>query len=232
MTTEPINAETSATNTEAGEQQQTTTTAANPDAVVKQEPTPEDDSTSLTRDVKAEEGKTDAPTEGDAEANKVAPEGAPEKYEFKAPENVSLDEGLLGKYSEVAKELNLSQEAAQKLIDAVAPQMMQRQAEVLKAARAEWKEASQADAEFGGANFAANLSTARKALDTFGTPKLVDLLNKSGLGEHPEVIRFFYKAGKSISEDRIQTGGTAEEPSYRDPATVLYGKTNQQTKGT
>jgi len=47
---------------------------------------------------------------------------------------------------------------------------------------------------------------ARKALETFGTPELRDVLNMTGMGNHPEVIRAFYKAGKAISEDRFVQG--------------------------
>ena len=38
------------------------------------------------------------------------PEGAPEAYEFTPPEGHVLDEGVIGKFSEVAKELNLSEQ--------------------------------------------------------------------------------------------------------------------------
>ena len=81
------------------------------------------------------------------------PEGAPEKYEWAAPEGVTLDESIMGSLSEVAKELNLPQAAAQKLVDKIAPVMAQRQVEQFEALRTEWRQASSSDQEFGGAVF-------------------------------------------------------------------------------
>ena len=46
----------------------------------------------------------------------------------------------------------------------------------------------------------------RKALDAFGTPELKDVLNATGFGNHPEVIKAFYKAGKAISADGFVPG--------------------------
>ena len=142
-------------------------------------------------------------TEGDQGKK---PEGAPESYEFKAPEGVQFDDAVIGAFSEVAKELNLPQDQAQKVLDKMAPVMNARQSEQLEAARAQWAEETKADKEFGGEKLNENLATAKKALDTFGTPEFRALLNESGLGNHPEVIRVFYRAGKAISEDRFVSG--------------------------
>lgn len=142
-------------------------------------------------------------TEGEQEKK---PEGAPESYEFKAPKNVSFDEGVIGAFSEVAKELNLPQDAAQKVLDKMAPVIQARQMEQFEAARNQWAADTKADKEFGGEKLDENLATAKKALDTFGTPEFRALLNESGFGNHPEVIRVFYRAGKAISEDRFVAG--------------------------
>ena len=64
-----------------------------------------------------------------------------------------------------------------------------------------------ADKDIGGDKLAENLSVARKALETFGTPELRDVLNATGFGNHPAVIKAFYKIGQAISEDRFVTGG-------------------------
>lgn len=141
---------------------------------------------------------------------KAAEKVAPEKYEFKAPEGVTLDPEALGEFEGLAKELKLSQEDAQKVTD-IGAKMAQKwaanQAEAIQTAAAEWASTSSADKEFGGENLAENLATSKKALDAFGTPELTTLLNDSRLGNHPEVIRFMYRAGKAISGDRMVTGG-------------------------
>jgi len=54
---------------------------------------------------------------------------------------------------------------------------------------------------------AESLGTAKKALDAFGTPELQTLLNESGLGNHPEIIRFMVRAGRAISQDTFVPAG-------------------------
>lgn len=157
-----------------------------------------------------------AKTEGEQEK----PQGAPDAYEFKAPEGTELDASVIGAYSEVAKELNLSQESAQKVLDKVAPVMAAQQVEALKQANAGWLDATKSDKEVGGEQLDGNLAVAKKALDAFGTPELTKLLNDTGLGNHPEVIRVFYRAGKAISQDRMATGGAAQAP--KSPANILF----------
>jgi hypothetical protein len=137
----------------------------------------------------------------------------PEKYEFRAPEGLRLDDAVLGAFSEVAKELALPQDAAQKVIDKMAPVFAARQAEQLKALSESWVQASVADKEFGGEKIAEHLAVAKKALDELATPELRKLLDETGLGNHPEVIRVFYRAGKRLSEDTVVGGRRTASPT-------------------
>ena len=144
-----------------------------------------------------------------------APEGAPEKYEFNskvtdAPNE--LDPEVLTAFGDVAKELNLPQAAAQKVLDKVAPVIQARQAKVLEDVKAGWVSDSQADKEFGGENLNDNLEVAKTALDAFGNQALKSLLVETGFGNHPEIIRFMYRAGKAISEDSYV--GNSEGADY------------------
>ena len=166
------------------------------------------------------------------------PKGAPEKYEFNdkvadAPE--VLDPDVLTAFGEVAKELDLPQEAAQKVLDKVAPVIQARQAEQVEKARVEWAEDSKSDEEFGGETFNANIEVAKTALNAFGTVPFKQLLSESGLGNHPEVIRFMYRAGKAISEDSYvgnSQGANAKSngipKDFNGIANALYS--NQQNK--
>ena len=165
------------------------------------------------------------------------PEGAPEKYEFNAkvadaPDE--LDPEVLTAFGEVAKDLDLPQEAAQKVLDKVAPVIQARQAKVAEQARADWATESQSDEEFGGENLTANLEIAKSSLNAFGTDAFKSLLSESGLGNHPEVIRFMYRAGKAISEDGYvgnSQGANAKggiPKDFNGIADALYS--NQQTQ--
>lgn len=132
------------------------------------------------------------------------PQGAPDKYDFKATKGAEqFDAKVLDAYSGIAKKLNLTQEGAQELLDTVAPVMHQRQQEQLQAIRTEWEQKTRTDKELGGDKLPENLGVAKKALDRFGSPELVAWLKETGLGNHPELIRAFYRAGLQISEDKF-----------------------------
>ena len=179
----------------------------------------------------AEPAKVEAPVGDKTETEAAKPASSPEKYEFKAPEGREFDPEVIANFTEVAKELNLTTDAAQKILDKMGPTLASRQESQIKAIRQEWVASSKADAEFGGEKLASNLATAKKALDTFGSAELRTLLNTSGLGDHPELIRFMYRAGKSISEDSFvggaPTNGKPKGPmTFDDAANALYPSTS------
>lgn len=168
----------------------------------------------------------DPPVAADPPADPPKPaEGAPEKYEIKAPEGAEYDATFLETYSDAARELDLTNEKAQAFLDKLAPVVRQQQQARIDAIRNEWTESSKIDKEFGGDQLKPNLAIAKAALEKFGTPELKDLLYKSGLGDHPELIRFFYRAGKAISPDNFvggHTEGKVGPASYNDYADKLY----------
>jgi hypothetical protein len=160
--------------------------------------------------------------------------GAPEAYELKANvDTFAIDEQIGSAFQEIAKELDLSNAAAQKVVDKVGPVLAARQLEMHQAATAEWGKQSQSDKEFGGEKLPANLAVAEGALKAFATPELRELLQKSGLGNHPEIIRFMYRAGKAISTDDYvgaSQGSGASRSAPKDMASyanALYS--NQQS---
>lgn len=143
--------------------------------------------------------------------------GAPESYEFAESEQYQVDSQVIDAFKDAAKDLDLSNDAAQKLVDKMAPQIAQRQVEQVQAIQQEWAETAMADKEFGGEKLQENLAVARKAIEQFGTPELNELLQKSGLGNHPEVIRLMYRAGKSISPDTYVGASQGSGPAKGQP---------------
>ena len=170
-------------------------------------------------------------------SDQEAPKGAPETNEFNTKitdESAELDPEVVTAFGEVAKELDLPQDAAQKVLDKVAPVIQAKQAKVLEQVKVDWANDSQADKEFGGENLAENLEIAKKSLDAFGSDSLKSLLHETGFGNHPEIIRFMYKAGKAISEDSYVGNSEGAMSQGADPkdfnsiANALYS--NQQNK--
>ena len=157
------------------------------------------------------------------QGSKAAEPAVPETYDLKMPEGVELDQAAAAEFTAIAKELKLDQAAAQKLAD-VGAKMAQRQVEAHAKLVESWAEQVKTDNEIGGDKLAENLGIARKALEAFGTPALRDVLNATGIGNHPEVIRAFYKVGKAISEDRFVAG--APKGGTDDPAKKLFPNMN------
>lgn len=147
---------------------------------------------------------------------------APEVYDFKAPEGGAFDTQVIEAYSAIAKELDLPQDSAQKILDKVGPVIAARQAEQITAAQTQWAADTTTDKEIGGDKLNENLAVAKQALDKFGTPELHKFLADTKLGNHPEVIRLLYRAGKAISEDKVLTGGRNTPPTTTSKAERLY----------
>jgi hypothetical protein len=119
-----------------------------------------------------------------------------------------MDPGLMDRFTAHAKELNLPADKAQALVsmgaEAVAAQMNALK-EADAARRAEWADQATADKEFGGPKLAENLATAKLAVKELA-PELAGFLDETGLGNHPEMIRFALKAGKLLKADGYVQG--------------------------
>lgn len=156
---------------------------------------------------------------------------APENYAFKAPDGQSFAPDVIGKFGEVAKALDLPQEAAQQILDQVAPALQAQSMQAVSSFYKDigglpetWADQVRADKEIGGDKFADTMSLAAKARDAFGSAELLAVLNKTGLGDHPALIRAFARVGKAISEDTFVSGGSgAKAPASH--ASKLYGTT-------
>lgn len=151
-------------------------------------------------------------------------EGAPEKYEFKPAEGQELDAAALEQFEPIARELNLTNEQAQKMVDLygakIMPMVQQQQVEAWQKTTEQWAADVKADKEIGGDKLTGNLSAAQRALAQFGTPELKEYLEGTGLGNHPELVKAFVKIGKAMSEDGMVDGSNQGQ---RSAAEVLYG---------
>lgn len=194
------------------------------------EPTGQQGSTDTTQTAATTQEPAPAVVEGqqpevkpDGEAPETEPEGAPEAYaDFAIPEGVNLGDGLVDDVKALAKELNLPQAQAQKIIDMGIARTAKFQ-ELFEQERTRWADDVKADKDIGGSKFDATMAASAKAIDAFGTPELKELLKGSGLGNHPEMVRAFAKIGAAISEDKVVTGRVA---ASSDPAKKLFDKSN------
>ena len=149
--------------------------------------------------------------------------GAPETYgDFKLPPTCHVDPDLLGRFHERARHMNLSQHGAQALVDVHLESLetLQRlQHETLLRQQQDWIDAVRRDPEIGGPHMHETLSFAAEAIRRFGSPELREALETTGLGNHPELIRFFVRVGRAVGEGSYVTAGRRDP---RSAAQVLY----------
>lgn len=126
-----------------------------------------------------------------------------------------------------AKENGLSKESAQKLLDSRAAhyaEFKNGQTEFLKTQQTKWLDDSKADKEIGGANWDQSVALAKMPIAKFASPGLKKMLDDSGLGNHPEVIKMFARIGKTMQPDTEidapkSPAAAIEKPAYE----YLYG---------
>lgn len=167
---------------------------------------------------------------GDASDGAASTEPAvPEKYEFKTADGQAIEGEFVGKFEAIAKDLKLPQEAAQRVAQ-LGAEMHQsfaaQQAQSLLDAVQKWESEAAADQEIGGTKLQENLAISKKALAELGTPALADLLEKSKLGSHPEVIRFLVRSGKAISQDSRLVTGARKPTIIESNAQRMYPNMN------
>ena len=141
----------------------------------------------------------------------AAPE-TPVEYAFDLPEGVELDEKGATALTEFAKAKNLSQEDVKDLT-ALYAERVQAQANAFKDMVTGWETEVKKDPEIGGDKLATTITVAKTAIDKYGSPALLGLLDSSKMGSHPEVIKFLHKVGLTLKEDTVVTGKPPVAPA-------------------
>ena len=136
----------------------------------------------------------------------------PETYEFKAPEGITLDADLLAEASPIFKELGLSQDAAQKLVDFYTAKSAKTNESLTKAVddmRAGWREAVANDKDIGSKldSVKIELGRAKDKLPSEVRAAFDDAMNTTGMGDHPGIVKGLYELAKLVNEGTHVTGG-------------------------
>jgi len=147
-------------------------------------------------------------------------------YDLKLPENPLISEEILDEIAGFAKKQGLSNEQAQELVtreNTAVQRYINTQISDFEKMSEQWKSDAQADKEIGGPNFVKNSEMASRAINEFGSEEFKDFLEKTGYGNHPEVIRFCSKIGKLISDDTFIRPGQNTSTEKTDEQ-ILYGE--------
>lgn len=195
--------------------------------------------TTETPAVSGTEAQPDAPKPEGAEAEQAAAEGAegeekpeggeedaqgaPEKYEWNLGEGVEVNEELAGEFEPLARELNLTNDQANKLASEMLPKVQKHMADNWAKQADEWRQQAESDKDFGGPKLKESMADARKVLDAYGSPELTEVLDQTGLGNHPALFRLLASVGRNMKEDQLvkPEAGPAGKLDLTD---AFYGK--------
>lgn len=161
-----------------------------------------------------------AQTPQEASSAKPAPD-APENQppqEIVWPEDVALAPQVQEDFLALIRELEIPVSTAQKLVDFEAGYIRAAQ----QAAQAQQEAWAEEIKQIYGPHWEEEVSRAVRAADIFGGPQLRALLEESGLGNHPVIVRTFNGIGKRISEDNTPLGQAAATGD-KTFAEAMYG---------
>lgn len=159
------------------------------------------------------------------------PTGAPEKYEaFKVPEGLSLEGEQLQAFEALAKEANMTQDAAQAALDMGAKAVQDAMSAADQAYTdqvAGWLDASKKLPDLGGENFDKTIAECAAVFDAAGDVgnELRAALNETGMGNHPAMIKFVHQFHQFVKEGQFIDGAQSGDETPRDAAQILYGST-------
>ena len=161
----------------------------------------------------------------DLNTAEAAPNRAPatdgDYDEFQRPNGTEIDHDTNHRFKLLAKEIGLTQQEAQRLVNFYADQIVRLQNQWTERHQnrgSQWQKQCRTDPELAGnGGFDHNVATAKRAVNHFGGGKLSLALAETGAGNHPEILRCFYRIGKALSEDGfIASGSKRQKKSYAE----------------
>lgn len=209
--------------TETGEiKDQQTTQATQEKESSSTETKTETASTQQTADKKVDDKATSTETKKDDKAPVV-----PDKYDFKAPEGYTLDSKFVEEATPILKELGLSNDAAQKLVDLQSKHSIETADAALRAyedTRTAWRGEVIKDPALGDGKeglkpeVKAQIATAITAVgDVKAQEAFKEAMDLTGVGDNPAFVRAVAAWGKLLSEGTLVRGGNPSPAGQTSP---------------
>ena len=143
--------------------------------------------------------------EGDDKGN----DDEPIVYEFKSPEDMPLDEDMLGRLKETCAKLKVPKDEAQALLD-LGVELVRKNAAT---AHDEWNKTLdgweseiKSHPKLGGEKLAASMAVAARPLARFGNDALRKLVTETGIGSNPAFFEFMHAVGTAMADDNPPAG--------------------------
>ncbi len=150
----------------------------------------------------------------------------PVQYEFKDSEGLVVSNETTALISDLAKDLGLTQEAAQKLFDRGSGEdgiISKINQNAIKHYNQEWGKQIETDPELGGSRLDDTRMNVAKAMTLDTNGELREFLKNSGMGNFPPLVKFLNKVGAQLHSDRnFITGKPAASQAKKDALATMY----------
>lgn len=195
--------------------------------------------TEPTAPVEAEAAPDAAPV---VEGQSAEPAPLPTFDAFKLPEGMAFDQERIGEFTGLLGQFESKTKADHAEVQALGQQLLDRHVSEVQGAieslnkaymekwaeqKVAWKDQFLQDPEIGGNRFQTTVDSANSFIRTHGGTEAQQaefraLMESSGLGNHPAMIRILAKAGASMSEGR-PLAAQAPAPAPKSKVETLYG---------
>lgn len=158
-------------------------------------------------------------TEG-SQSDEPAP--LPTYEEFKAPEGITLDAERVGNFTKALADFELKTKADHAEVQALGQQLVERYAteekksidtyttsllDAFEKQKSDWRESFEKDPEIGGNRKDTTINAALEFIKTHGgseeqKKEIHQLMDQTGVGNHPAILRLFAKAMTAMSEGK------------------------------
>jgi hypothetical protein len=186
---------------------------------------------------------SEAPVEQKNEGGQSDETAPPPKYEpFTLPDDIKLDDTKLGEFTSLLAELETSGKASHEAVQAFGQKAVEFYVNEVKDVvnnitkvyqdawdkqKVTWKEQFLADPEIGGNRFQTTVDSALTFIRTHGgtaeqQQEFRNLMETSGLGNHPAMIRLLAKAGEAMSEGKPLVA-TTPVSAPKSKVSTMYG---------
>ena len=175
------------------------------------------------------------PTPADPAAPPATPPAAvPDTYAaFKAPDNYTLDPAAVAEATPIFKELGLTQDQAQKLVDAQIKReiaLARAPQDAVETMRKDWRGKTEADADLkatvdknsgktGMDAVKINIARTLSVLPVDLQVEFKDAMNLTGAGDHPAFVKAFNKLAAFVTEGAPVTGKNPSPEGQVKPGT-------------
>lgn len=152
-------------------------------------------------------------------------------YVLTAPDGVELDPATLAPLQDLAAELQIPKDKAQAILDLHLAQQAKDQAAtrtLFETTQAAWKAEVLALPEFTGVEGLATKTAIGRMMDEYASPEVKAILDQTGAGNNPHVVKMFAKVAKALNEGGPTPQGAPPKPNgSRTPGQILYPSLDQ-----